>query len=150
MALASDLTSGPYSSDGPPATAAACAASWAAAICGSLGTLANPPGAGAIVTGLEAALTAALTTSMGSSDNLVDTFAPVEDVIITGIETGVAAAGTIIAVGDFGDYAFTNILDSDTSSSAASKVAAAALTKWATFTFTMTSTGVTAPWSGAT
>ena len=150
MTFSSDLQSGPYADDGAPVAAADCAAEWAAAICGSLSTLTVPPGAAAIASGLESALTAALTTSMGSSDNLADTFAPVEDVIISGIELGVAAAGTISAEGSFGEYAFTTISDSDTASSAAAKVASKALLKWATFTFTMSSTGVTSVWTGAT
>lgn len=120
--LKSQLESGPLSSTCPSSSAVA-AMQWTAALTAYFTPMTSPPvGSGA--SGPLGSALAGLSSAMSTSTDAATTFAAI-DVAITAI--GALAASTAVGAavygGTFGDYAFEGVIDEDTSSGAADKIA---------------------------
>lgn len=123
--LKSALISGPYASSCPTSSTEA-ASGWVTAMSTYFAAMASPPVGTGVATAaapVSAALAGTMATVPVTNDATV-TFAPI-DGLISSISALAASmvVGAATYSGTFGDYAFEGVIDEDTASEAADKVA---------------------------
>lgn len=120
--LKSALISGPYASSCPTSSTEA-ASGWVAAMSTYFQSMASPPVGSGVATA-AAPVSATLAEAMTTSTDAGTTFAPI-DGLISSISALAASTsvGAATYSGTFGDYAFDGVIDEDTASEAADKVA---------------------------